>query len=121
MSEKKTNFTVTDIKIFPSSNGTGNIKAYGNAIISGIVKVQFSVVSGTNGLFVQLPTNRKEVVSKDDSSVKEVKFYPQVIITDKDNYKQFTSEVVKKFEEGIPGQPQKVEENKPEETDGLPF
>jgi DNA-binding cell septation regulator SpoVG len=88
------------------------IKASGTVVVANSVKVNFTVMEGSKGLFAKLPSHK----GKDDQGTD--KWYDDVYITDEDVRKDFQREVLAAFKALDSG----TETKKPSSPDSdLPF
>lgn len=82
----------SEIKIWPAKEGLGKLRANGEVLISGTVRVKFQVIEGKDGVFASLPRVRGK-----DTPEGEARYYQQVLIPDKELYNEFQALVQKAY------------------------
>ncbi len=75
----------TDWEIYPLAKPIGSLRANGKVTICQTVKVSFTIMEGSKGLFAGLPS---KLVEKNG----ERKYYPDVKLIDETTYEQFQTE-----------------------------
>ncbi len=84
----------TDIRVFPIKNATGNLKANCKVVIAGTVEISCSVMNGSKGLFVSMPSQKVEKPGE------PVKYFPYVKLIDKDTKDKLDEVVLAEFNKG---------------------
>ena len=83
----------SDLKLTPVKNPKNNLRAYGDVIVQGSIKVKFSVFAGVNGIFAKFPARKG---TKPDENGKDI-WYPDVSIPNKDLYQEFQALVATEY------------------------
>jgi len=110
----------SNMRLIPIKNSTNNLRAYGDVIVSGSVKVKFTVYTGKNGIFAKFPARKG---SKQDENGKDI-WYPDVSIPSKELYQEFQSMVVTEYTNvttSDQGTSNQSEQSQTEVNDGIPF
>jgi DNA-binding cell septation regulator SpoVG len=97
----------TNLKVFKNKTDHPTVKGNGSVIVGGVVEVKFTILSGSKGLFVALPSR----TYKDrDGNTKRAN---DVSIPDKATYTSFQKMVIEAFEKGSSSAPKRERSNKP--------
>ncbi len=86
----------SDIKTTKLTLENSKMKGRGSVVVSGVVKINFTIVEGSTGLFVSLP--REKGAKKDDEGKDQ--YFPLVSMTDRDLSDQLNKAVLAVFEGG---------------------
>lgn len=87
--KEKTHMSVfTDWDIFPLKTQVGNLVANGKVTICGTVRVSFTLMNGSKGIFAGLPSKKSDKPGDDGKPI----YYPDVKILDKATYDEFQEE-----------------------------
>lgn len=80
----------SDLKVFKTKNTKGKIRGNGSVVISDTVRINFTVVEGSKGLFASLPQHTYEKEGK-------TQYASDVVIFDKARYNEFQQLVTEAF------------------------
>jgi len=86
----------TDIKVTKLNLDNSKMKGRGEVTVAGTLKVRFTIVEGSNGLFVSLP---REKGSKPGEDGKD-QYFPQVSFLSRDTQDELNKQVLAAFEGG---------------------
>lgn len=70
----------SDIKLFPLKLDNSNLLAKGSVVVNEVVRFNFSVMNGSKGRFVSMPSEKSNKVDDDG----KVKYFPIVSLLNKD-------------------------------------
>lgn len=84
---------ISDVEVYPLKKEHPKVRANGSFIYGGVVKVRYTLMNGSNGLFVSLPGRKgKDAEGKD-------KWYSDVYVLDETVRKELQTTVINKFNE----------------------
>lgn len=106
---------VTEIKVFPLKGNHKTIRANGNCLIGGMVQVRFTIMEGSNGLFVSLP--RRQYKDKDG----ETKWSNEVYIPDETLHTMFQKAIIEEYNNIMGGKGQGTAGEEQQYHDSVPF
>lgn len=109
--------TFTNIKVF-KSKFDGKVKGNGSVVIGGMVEVKFTIVEGTNGLFVALPTRPYQ-----DKKTGTTKYANEIAIPNRELYQEFQNVILEAFNKDAPKRERTNRVSEPSEPvdDNIPF
>lgn len=103
---------ISDIQV-RKTNGNGSTKGFGS-FRYGELKVNFTLVSGKNGLFVSLPRHSYEKNG-------EPKWISDVFVENKEFFKAINDKCIAKFESGDFAESYQKPQQAPAVDSGVPF
>jgi len=105
---------ISNINIWPVK-GHKTIKANGNVVLFGAVKVKFTVIDGQNGLFVGYPGRYGKAKDSDEDV-----WYPDVTLTNEEFRSDAQTTILDEYKAKTSGE---VNTNTPSQTgaDGITF
>lgn len=86
----------SDIKTTKLTLENSKMKGRGSVVVSGVVKLNFNIIEGSNGLFVSLP---REKGLKQDAEGKD-QYFPLVSMASRELSEQLNKAVLADFEGG---------------------
>lgn len=113
------NSNFSDVKIFPVQ-GNSVVVARGSVVIKDTVKVQFTVMNGSNGRFVSLPSEKS---TKVDEQTGKAKYFPLVSLANRELQDELNRVVLAQLDgDKKPASSGKsATAGKTKSSDGIPF
>jgi len=85
---------IGDVQVKAIKNPKGNLVGSGSCVVGGLVRINFTVIKGSKGLFASLPQR-----SYQDKQTGKTQYVNEVSLPDTNLYNEFQKAVVKAFEE----------------------
>lgn len=82
---------ISDVEVYPLKKEHSKVKANGSFVYGGVVKVRYTLMNGSNGLFVSLPGRKGKDGEGND------KWYSDVYILDENTRKELQATVVTEY------------------------
>ncbi len=86
----------SEVEVRPLQRPAGNLKANGSVLIGNVVKVNFTVSDGRNGLWVKLPQRSYQTKDK-DTQEQVTRWVREVKITDENLEKELSQLVLAEY------------------------
>jgi DNA-binding cell septation regulator SpoVG len=108
----------SDLKIFPinSSNGS-KLLARGSVVVSNAVRVNFSVLNGSQGRFVAMPSEKSNKVDEQGKT----KYFPIVQLSSRELSDELNRLVLAELDGGKSTEKPKTSRSTSISSDGMPF